>query len=49
MDILYVLLYLAAAICFALGVANVPARVSWVPLGLLFWVLVPLIEAARAL
>ena len=27
------ILYLGAAISFALAAANVPARVSWVPLG----------------
>lgn len=39
------LLLLAAAICFALAALNVPARVNLLGLGLLFWVLVPLLAA----
>jgi len=34
------LLYLAAAICFALAALNVAVRVNLVALGLFFWVLV---------
>lgn len=57
MDVLYLILYLLAAVCFV--VASVawwrpPAQVvpRWgglVALGLFFWVLVPLIQHARAM
>jgi hypothetical protein len=53
MRTLYLILYIIAAICFALAAfwvmrpvaANTPARPmpNWVALGLLAWVLVPLI------
>jgi hypothetical protein len=40
------LLYLAALVCFGLAAFGVPARrVSLVPLGLGFWVLVSVIKA----
>ena len=39
------ILLIVAAVCFGLAAAGVPSRVSWVPLGLLAWVLVPLIAA----
>lgn len=48
MRTLYLILYIIAAACFlatALGIA--PKRVSLLPLGLLAWVLVPLIIEAR--
>lgn len=44
MDTVYLILYIAAAICFGLAVASVPARINMVALGLLLWVLVPLIH-----
>jgi hypothetical protein len=54
MDTLYLILYIAAAICFlvaafavtatAAATTRVTARVNLVALGLLFWVLVPLIN-----
>ena len=47
MHIIVVVLLVTAAICFALAALGVPSRVSWVPLGLLAWVLVPLIAALR--
>lgn len=36
------LLYLLAGVCFGLAAANVRARVNFLALGLLLWVLVPL-------
>lgn len=47
MHIITVILLIVAASCFALAALGVPSRVSWVPLGLLAWVLVPLIAALR--
>ena len=40
-------LLLIAAICFGLAAFNVPVRVNLVALGLLAWVLVPLIAALQ--
>jgi len=42
---LTIVLLIVAAMCFGLAAFSVPSRVSWVPLGLLAWVLVPLIAA----
>ena len=42
-----VVLYLIAAICFALAVLGVGGRVNLIALGLFAWVLVPLIGAIR--
>lgn len=39
------ILLVAAAVCFALAAANVASRVNLVALGLLFWVLTPLLGA----
>lgn len=47
MTTLYLLLLIAAALCFLLAAAGVSARVNLVALGLLCWVLVPLIQTAR--
>lgn len=47
--IICLILLIAAAICFLLAAFNVTSRVSLVALGLLLWVLVPLIHAAKAL
>ena len=44
---LTIVLLVIAAVCFGLAAAGVPSRVAWVPLGLLAWVLVPLIAALR--
>jgi hypothetical protein len=49
MDVLTILLLIAAAICFLLAAVGVPARVNLVALGLLFWVLTVLIPALRGL
>jgi len=40
------LILLLAAVCFLLGTANAPGRVNWIALGLLLWVVVPLVNAA---
>lgn len=47
MHIITVILLIVAAICFGLAALGVPSRVSWVPLGLLAWVCVPLIATLR--
>ena len=46
-QLLYVILYVAAALCFLAATFGVPAKISLVALGLLLWVLVPLIQTAR--
>ena len=43
------LILLLAAVCFLLGTANVPGRVNWIALGLLLWVVVPLVDAAESI
>jgi len=47
MHIITLVLLILAAVCFGLAAFSVPSRVAWVPLGLLAWVLVPLIAALR--
>lgn len=54
MAILFLLLLLGAAICFGVAafarpVADRTGRVNLVALGLLLWVLVPLIQALQAM
>jgi hypothetical protein len=50
MTVLYFILLLLAAICFGLAAFSVAhPRIHFVALGLLFWVLVPLIHAGKAL
>lgn len=51
MDVIDLILLIIAAVCFAFAaLAHAqPARVNLVALGLLAWVLVPLIDAAQAL
>jgi ACR3 family arsenite efflux pump ArsB len=49
MDIIALILLIAALVCFLLAALDVPARVNLVALGLLFWVIVPLIAAVKAL
>lgn len=50
MDVLYFLLLLVGAVCFALAAIKIGhPRLHLVALGLLLWVLVPLIQAGRAL
>jgi hypothetical protein len=47
MTALYIALLIVAAVCFALAACNVAARVNLVALGLLAYVLVPLIAELR--
>ena len=48
MAILFLLLLLAAAVCFGIGAFAVAYnRVNFIALGLLFWVLVDLIKSLR--
>lgn len=50
MATLYMILYLFAAVCFALAAMGVPVRtINLLGLGLFFWVLVPLIMSLKAL
>jgi hypothetical protein len=48
MVVLDLVLYLLAAVMFGLAVFNVPARWNLVALGLLFWVMAPLLHAIAA-
>jgi len=47
MHTLDLILLIIAAVCFGLAAAGVPSRVNLIALGLLAWVLVPLIAALR--
>lgn len=49
MDVVELVLLLAAAIVFAIAALNVAARINLLALGLLLWVLVPVIHAADSL
>lgn len=55
MKVLYLVLYIVAAVCFAVAAltdrvgATGPRRVNLIAVGLLAWVLVPLIQVARTL
>lgn len=49
MDVISLVLLLTAAICFALTAFGVRARVNLLAVGLLAWVLVPLLDALSAL
>jgi len=46
MSILFLLLLVGAAVCFAIAafVKSQPVRINFVALGLLLWVLVPLLQ-----
>ena len=44
---IYLVLYIVAAVCFAVVALGVGGRVNLLALGLLAWVLVPLIQAAQ--
>lgn len=48
MDVLVLVLLLAAAVCFGLAAFGVAARINLVALGLLCWVLTALIPALAA-
>lgn len=47
MDVITLLLLLAALILFLLAAFNVPARINLMALGLACWVTVPLIDAVQ--
>lgn len=49
MNVIDFILLLIGAICFAAAAVNVVARVNLLAVGLLFWILVPLIAAGQAL
>lgn len=54
MNVVYLLLFIAAAVCFVLAAANFAMStrrggVNLVAVGLFFWVLVPLIQSIRHL
>lgn len=49
METLMVVLLVVGAVCFGLAAADVPARIRWVPLGLLAWILTVLIPAIQRL
>lgn len=50
MDVLFFIFYLLAGVCFGLLAGGVAVRrINFLALGLLFWVLVPLIQAGRGL
>lgn len=44
---LALLLLLLSFVCFILAAVGVPSRVNFVALGLMFWVLVPLLNAVH--
>jgi hypothetical protein len=47
MEVLLLLLLIAAAVCFGLAAAAVATRINLVALGLLFWVLTVIVPAAQ--
>lgn len=48
MDVIYLLLFVVAAVCFSLAAYGVTVnRVNLVALGLLSWVLVPLLQVLQ--
>jgi hypothetical protein len=52
MKVLYLILFIIAAVCFAFAALagdRVPPRVNLIALGLLSWVLVLVIQTARSL
>lgn len=49
METLTVVLLLIGAVCFALGAVGVAARVNWISLGLLAWILTVLVPAIQRL
>lgn len=44
MNVVYIILLVIAAVCFAAAAAEVKARINLLAVGLLAWVLVPLIQ-----
>lgn len=54
MDVVYMLLFIAAAVCFVLAALNVVVNsrrgtINLMAMGLFFWVLVPLIQSIKHL
>lgn len=49
MDMLMMFLLIAAALCFFLATINISAPINLMAMGLLMWVMVPLITAAQAM
>lgn len=48
MTLLFLILLLAGAICFAMAAFGTPVRRVYLPgLGLLFWILVPLLQTIQ--
>jgi hypothetical protein len=47
MEVLLLVLLIAAAVCFGLAAAGVASRINLLALGLLFWVVSELIPAAQ--
>lgn len=47
MDVLFLILLVLAFVCFGAAAFGVASRVNLMSLGLLFWVLVPLIQTAQ--
>lgn len=48
MDVLVLMLLIAAAVCFGIASANVATRINLVALGLLLWVLTAVLPALSA-
>jgi hypothetical protein len=49
MDVIYLLLFVVGAVCFGLAAFGVVvSRVNLMALGLLMWILVPLLEAIQS-
>lgn len=46
---LFLILYLLAGVCFGLAAGHVKSRLDFLALGLLAWVLVPLIQTLEKL
>lgn len=49
MEVLLLLLLIAAAVCFGLAAANIPSRPNLIGLGLLFWVLTAIVPAIQTM
>jgi hypothetical protein len=47
MTVIYLLLLLLAGVFFGLAAGRVYSRIDWLALGLLCWVLVPLLQTAN--
>lgn len=48
MDVVVLVLLIAAAVCFGIAAANVASRVNLVALGLLFWVITAIAPALQS-